>query len=81
MTTTKSKPRYSLNEAAKLADMAPRVLARQIKTGQVPYCYYEGSRYYIWKEHFDRHIGIAPPEPEGNSLIRKVVFKDPSEAT
>ena len=77
----KPKPRYSLKEAAKLADMAPRVLARQIKDDRVPFCYYEGSRYYIWKAHFDRHIGIAAPEPDGNPLIRKVEFEDRPEAT
>ena len=81
MSTDKPKRRYSLKEAATVAGMAPRVLARQIKAGQVPYCYYEGSRYYIWKEHFDRHIGIAPPVPEGNPLIRRVVFRDPSGTT
>ena len=76
-----TKPRYSLKEAAAVAGVYHQVLARQIKAGQVPYCYYEGSRYYIWKAHFDRHIGIAPLEPEGNPLIRKVVFRDPSEKT
>lgn len=66
-----SKPRYNLKQAAAVAGMAPPVLARQIKAGQVPHCYYEGRRHYIWKEHFDRHIGIAPPVTSGLQLVHR----------
>ena len=72
--TPTPKLRYTLQEAAKKAGGAPMTLARQIKAGQVPHCYFEGHRYYIWIAHFDRHIGVAPPAPERNPLIKEIRF-------
>lgn len=69
--TIDSTPRYTLREAAKLAKISPAKLGKRIKDGKVPGCFHDGGRYYIFRSHFDRYIGLTGPLDIQWALPRK----------
>lgn len=54
--------RYSLKQAAKLLRMDSRRLGEKIARGEIPGCFKEGARYYIFASALEAYVAGAQPK-------------------